>query len=116
MTTHELQNIVLLESLAMALILLLIISAFKRWKKIIWIAGAGATIAIFTAWSPVMATGTVMVYAPAITLLWFEQEYKSLPQYENKKKHIRTACWAFLAIGVCTLIVKNIYNIYTYLQ
>ena len=116
MTTNQLQNIVFLETAALICITLMIGAAFKRWKITMWISGASAAIATFTAWSFVMALGSIMVYGTAITLLWFEHETKIPTQFDRKTRYMRAACWTCLATGVCMLIAKNVYNIYTYLH
>jgi hypothetical protein len=112
MTINELQNVVLLEALILSLICVLIISAFKRWKKIVYLCSAIATIAAFSAWSFVLALGSLFVYAPSSMLLWHELDRQPNMVDDRKRRLLRACAWVMLAVGVLMLIGKNIYNIY----
>ena len=116
MTTNELQNVVFIEGIVLCLIVLIILSAFRRWKILLGVSSVLATAAIFYVWQPIMAFGSLLVYGPASLLLWLELEKQTDLAHDRQRKLIRFICWSLLGTGVTLLILKNIYNIYTYLQ
>lgn len=116
MTTHELQTVVMFEGIALLLIILVVVSAMRRWKVPLILASVAATATLLTIWSLVMAVGSILVYAPASTLMWFEVDKKTDLAQDSSKRFIRSICWLLLALGVSMLILKNIYNIYSYLN
>jgi hypothetical protein len=61
-----------------------------------------------------MATGSLMIYGPASILLWFELDNQNKNNEANTKL-LRHVCWSLIGIGIACLILKNIYNIYSYL-
>lgn len=116
MTTNELQNIVMIEAFSLILIMLIILSAFRRWKLLLGISIVAATATLFTAWSTMVAFGSLLVYGPASLLLWFELDRQADVTHDAQRKMIRIICWTLLAFGVALIILKNIYNIYLYLR
>jgi len=115
MTTAELQSIVMTEGICLLLIILIMVSSFKRWKYILYATSVAATLAFFSAWHFIMATASIMIYGPASVLLWIELDKAPNIKHERRKTVIRRTCWGFLAAGVALLILKNILNIYGYL-
>ncbi len=116
MATNELENVVLIEAIVMCLIILIILSAFKRWKYLLCVSSVVATGAIFTVWHAMMALGSLLVYGPAALLLWLELDKHTDLAHDRQRKLIRNISWSLLGTGVVLLILKNIYNIYLYLQ
>jgi peptidoglycan/LPS O-acetylase OafA/YrhL len=116
MTVQDLQNRVILEAICLAMIMVVILSAFKRWKVVLCASSALAATAFFSAWNPIMATASIMVYGPASLLLWFELDNQAQITPTRRKNLLSTICWSLLAVGVAMLIFKNIFNIYKYLQ
>lgn len=105
MANSELQNVVIIEGIALFFIAAVIIASFRHWKFVTYISSVLATIAVFSAWSAAMALGAVLVYAPVAVLLWFDLEKQDL-------RTPRLICWSFLILGVLLLIFKNVYNVY----
>ncbi|HSX19978.1 MAG TPA: hypothetical protein VLG38_02495 [Gammaproteobacteria bacterium] len=62
-----------------------------------------------------MATGSVLVFGSASTLLWWQQGPKSNQPHSNHIKILQRILWGLLAAGVATLIINNIRNIISYL-
>lgn len=116
MTTNELQNVVYLETLILFLIMAIIISGIKRWKMMLCISSGAASVALFMAWTFVMAMGAALVYGSSSLLLWLELDRKAYSAHDTKRNITRNTCWVLLACGVLMLILKNIYNIYIYLN
>lgn len=116
MTTNELQQIVLIEAATLLLVCVIILSAFKRWKVTLCVASGLATIGFFTAWSSIMALGSLLVYGPASLLLWLQLDSKDDKPVGNFNKFIHILAWSLLAIGVAILILNNIRNIFIYLS
>lgn len=116
MKIHELQYIVLVEAICLLLILVIIVAAFKRWKRVLIASCALATIAFFSAWSNIMAMGSLLVYGSASTLLWWQAEKKTDQPTQMHKKVVQRITWGILATGVAVLILNNTRNIFVYLQ
>jgi hypothetical protein len=116
MKTPELQYVVLLEASIVLMITTVIVSAFNRWKTMLYLSSSIAAIALFSAWTFVMALGAVMVYGPASVLLWHELDRQTESNTETKGKFVHTLSWILLGLGVLMLILKNMYNIYGYLN
>ncbi len=116
MTTNELQQIVLIEAATLLLVCIIIVATFKRWKITLWVSIVLATIGFFTAWSSIMAFGSLLVYGPACLLLWLQLDTKEDKHVRKIDKFIHYFAWSLLAIGVTTLILKNIHNIFVYLS
>lgn len=116
MSINELQRLVFLEAGSLFLICTIIVGAFRRWNIIVAIASSLAAITFFTAWSFAMAMGAFLVYAPATTLLLIQLDSKYQGETIAKLKNLQAIAWPFLAVGVVTIIVKNICNILVYLS
>jgi hypothetical protein len=116
MTTNELQHIVLIEAATLLLVCAVIVAAFKRWKITLCVASTLATVGFFTAWSTIMAIGSVLVYGPASILLWLQLDSKEVKPVDRLNKYVHILAWSLLAIGVATLILNNIRNIFIYLS
>lgn len=112
MIASELQHIVVLELFCLATIAMIIVAAFKRWKKILCANILLATVAFFSAWSNIMAIGALMVYGSSSLLLWIQQDKEK----NRSNKKAQTISWMLLATGVMVLIINNIHNIYLYLN
>lgn len=115
MLTNELHNIVILEFFCLAAIIVIIISSFKRWKKILCASMFLATVAFFAAWSNIMAFGAFMTYGASSLLLWIQQDKKK-NRLQQKTQKAQTIGWGILATGVIILILNNIHNIYLHLN
>lgn len=113
MKISELQNIVIIETICLLLIMLIIVAAIKRWRGTLITSCILATVAFFTVWSNVMAFGSMLVYGSASTLLWWQMDKAS---EANTKKYMQGIVWGILALGVTVLIMKNSHYIYTYLR
>lgn len=116
MTTNELQQIVLIEAATLLLVCAVIVAALRRWKITLFVTAPLATIGFFTAWSSVMALGSLLVYGPASLLLWFQVDSTEDKPADKLNKLIHIMAWSLLAIGVATLIINNIRNIFIYLS
>lgn len=116
MTIHELQQVVLIEAATSLLVCAIIVSALKRWKITLCVTTGLATIGFFTAWSSIMALGSLLVYGPASLLLWFQLDGKEDKPIGKLNNLIQVLAWSLLALGVATLIINNIRNIFIYLS
>lgn len=116
MTNNELQHIVLIEAATLLLVCTVAVAAFNRWKITLCVATTLATIGFFTAWSTIMAFGSLLVYGPASLLFWLQLDSKEDEPGGKLNKLVHIIAWALLAIGVATLITNNIRNIYVYLS
>lgn len=116
MTTNELQHIVLIEAATLLLICAVVIAAFNRWKITLCVTITLATMGFFTAWSTIMAFGSLLVYGPASLLLWLQLDSKETEPGGKLNKIAHILAWSLLAIGVATLITNNIRNIFIYLS
>lgn len=116
MVMHELKHIVLLEAACVPLILALILCAYKHWRTGLLVSATLAGTAFFSAWSIMMAIGSVLAYTPACILLWLEVDKNTDLAHDRHKQLIRSICWGFLALGVSLLIISNTLNIYYYLR
>lgn len=115
MLFHDLQSIVIVETICLMLIIGIIIAAFRRWKRTLIALAFMATLAFFSAWSSIMAFGSMLVYGSASTLLWWQLDtkpHKSTMSYRILQK----LNWAILASGVAILILNNLNNIFIYLR
>lgn len=112
----ELKHIVLLEAACVPLVLAIILCAYKHWLKGLIVSATIAGTALFAAWSPIMAAGSVLAYTPACILLWLEVDKNTDLDHDRHKQLIRSICWGFLALGVSLLIINNTLNIYNYLH
>jgi hypothetical protein len=116
MTTNELQQIVLIEAATLLLVCAIVVAAFKRWKITLCVASTLATVGFFTAWSSIMALGSLLVYGPASLLLWLQLDSKEEKPSGRLNKFIHIFAWSSLAFGVAILIINNIRNIFIYLS
>ena len=116
MSINELQRLVLLEAGCLVLICTIIVAAFRRWNITVAISTILASIAFFSAWSFAMAMGAFLVFAPAGTLLLIELENKDQEGTIAKLKNFQSLAWSLFAIGVVTIVIKNICNILGYLS
>ncbi len=115
MNTERLQTIVTVEATILALVCLIILFSFKRWKIPLCAAGVGATAALFYAWTPLLAFGSLLVYGPASMLLWQELNNKVVKHVSATTRKIQFVAWSLVAIGVIIIIVKNVSSILMYL-
>lgn len=115
MKIHDLQTIVIAEGICLALIVVIIISAFKRWRHILIASSILASVVFFCAWSNIMAFGCMLVYGSASTLLWWQLDNNSTSNTNITKKRVQTIAWTVLATGVLVLIINNTHNIFIYL-
>lgn len=114
MIIEELQTLLALEAICLFLIIVIIISAFKRWKLILLASGTLATIVFCIAWSWIMALSSALVYGSASTLLLWQLDQKN-SKFKLTKKYLQDLLWITLAAGVTLIIIHNINNIYLYL-
>lgn len=114
MLINELQRTVLLEFMCLISVCAIILFSFRRWKAAIGVASAIATASFFSVWSFSMAAGAFLAYTSASMLLWLQLNKKDTKPVK-KLEYLQITSWSLLAIGVTTLILKNIYNIFVYL-